>query len=183
MQALVAAQQAMTLNDSYWGSHVALGFVYLYQQQYEEALTEMERAVALNPNGAVLATLAEVLSRVGRADDALRAAEQALRLKFWVADYHLLPASVAYALVGRYEEALTSLRQFLTRYPDILEAHLTLVAVYSELGKEAEARAEVTEVLRLNPNFSLEVHKQRAPIKDPVVLERHLAALRRAGLK
>jgi len=38
-------------------------------------------------------------------------------------------------------------------------------------------------VLRLNPNFSLEVHRQRMAIKDPAVLERHLAALRKAGLK
>ena len=39
------------------------------------------------------------------------------------------------------------------------------------------------EVLRLNPKFSLEVHKERVPIKDPAMLERHLAALRKAGLK
>jgi hypothetical protein len=29
----------------------------------------------------------------------------------------------------------------------------------------------------------LEVHKERMPIKDPATLERHLAALRKAGLK
>ena len=69
------------------------------------------------------------------------------------------------------------------RYPDILGAHLTLAAVYSELGKESEARAEAAEVLRINPNFSLEVHKQRVPIKDLAMLERHIAALRKAGLK
>jgi hypothetical protein len=34
-----------------------------------------------------------------------------------------------------------------------------------------------------NPKFSLEVYKQRVPIKDPAVLERHIAALRKAGLK
>ncbi len=45
------------------------------------------------------------------------------------------------------------------------------------------ARAEAAEVLRLNPNFSLEVHRQRVPIKDPAVLEPHRAALRKAGLK
>ena len=84
---------------------------------------------------------------------------------------------------GRDAEALAPLKQFLTRYPDILGAHLTLAAVYSELGREAEAQAEAAEVLRLNPQFSLEVHKQRAPIKDPMVLERQLAALRKAGLK
>jgi tetratricopeptide (TPR) repeat protein len=90
---------------------------------------------------------------------------------------------MVYALAGRYTEALAALQQFLTRYPDILGAHLTLAAVYSELGKEAEARAEAVEVLRLNPNFSLEIHKQRVPIKDPAMLERQLAALRKAGLK
>ena len=42
---------------------------------------------------------------------------------------------------------------------------------------------EAAEVLRLNPKFSLEVHRQRMPIKDPAVLERHIAALRKAGLK
>jgi len=68
-------------------------------------------------------------------------------------------------------------------YIKLLGAHLTLAAVYSELGKEAEAHAEATEVLRINPKFSLEVHKQRMPIKDPAVLERHIAALRKAGLK
>jgi hypothetical protein len=51
------------------------------------------------------------------------------------------------------------------------------------LGKEAEAQAEVAEVLRLNPKFSLEVHKERAPIKDSALLEQHITALRRAGLK
>jgi adenylate cyclase len=75
------------------------------------------------------------------------------------------------------------LKQFLSRYPNILGAHLTLAAVYSELGRAAEARAEAAEVLRLNPQFSLEVHRQREPIKDPALLERQLAALRKAGLK
>src|SRR5713101_3368463 len=33
------------------------------------------------------------------------------------------------------------------------------------------------------PHFSLEVHRQRAPIKDPATLERMLTVLRKAGLK
>src|SRR5262249_44174382 len=37
------------------------------------------------------------------------------------------------------------------------------------------ALAEAVEVLRINPNFSLEIHKERVPIKDPATLERHLA--------
>jgi adenylate cyclase len=82
-----------------------------------------------------------------------------------------------------YEEAVASLQRYLSRYPNFLPAHLNLTVAYSELHQDAEAQAEAAEVLRLNPKFSLEVHKQRMPIKDPAVLERHIAALRKAGLK
>jgi adenylate cyclase len=74
------------------------------------------------------------------------------------------------------------LKQYLSHYPNFLGTHLCLAAAYSELGREAEAQAEAAEVLRINPKFSLEVHKERTPIKDPAVLERQLAALRKAGL-
>jgi hypothetical protein len=67
-------------------------------------------------------------------------------------------------------------------------SRLTTASASENVGRAlayqaAEARAEAVEVLRLNPNFSLEGHKQRMPIKDPAVLERHIAALRKAGLK
>jgi tetratricopeptide (TPR) repeat protein len=144
----------------------------------------MERAVALDPHEAQnYAWQAEVLSRMGRSEEALETAAQALRLQPLVVDRHLDSVGAAYYLAGRPEEAIAPLKQFLTRYPNILGAHLTLAAVYSELGKEAEAQAEAVEVLRINPSFSLEVHRQIVPIKDPAVLEHHLAALRKAGLK
>src|SRR5262249_24427632 len=151
-----------------------------------QALAEVERAVALAPTEAwTYAALAEVLADMGKPEDAVEAAAQALRLKTEgdAADQYLRGVGAAYAVAEHYEEAQAPLQRYLSRYPNILGAHLTLAAVYSELGKEAEARAEAAEVLRLNPNFSLEIHKQRMPIKDPLVLERHIAALRKAGLK
>src|SRR6266849_3609757 len=130
------------------------------------------------------AVLAETLSRSGRPEEAVGMVKQALRRKSSLADTYLSSSiGAAYDLAGRPEEAIAPLKQYLTRYPNILGPHLNLAAVYGELGQEAEARAEAAEVLRLNPKFSLEVHRQRAPIKDPAVLERHLAALRKAGLK
>jgi adenylate cyclase len=183
-RALEAAQRAVALNDSFWMPHLVLGAVYLWQQQYDQALVEVERAVALGPNVATgYAFLAETLSRVGRSEEALQMVEQALHRKAVVVDVHLANVGTAYSLSGRPEEAIAPLKQYLNHYPNILGAHLTLAAVYSELDREAEARTEVAEVLRLNPKFSLEVHRQRAPIKDPSVLERHIVALRKAGLK
>ncbi len=183
-RALEAAQRAVALNDSLPQAHTVLGYVYLVQKQYEPALTEMEWTIALDPNDAnSYASLVEALSRVGRSEEALRAAEQALRFKPLSADNHLSSVGIAYYLAGRPKEAIAPLKQFLARYPNHLGPHLTLAAVYSELGREAEARAEAAEVLRLNPKFLLEVHKERVPIKNPAMLERQIEALRKAGLK
>ncbi len=182
---MAAVQRALALNDSLHWNHIVLGYIYLYQQQYEQALAEMERAVALAPTEAgSYAALAEVLSCVGRTEDALEAAAQALRLKPVCCGRPLRQRR--HCLCGGRAlrgGALPPCSEYLSRYPNILPAHLMLAAVYSELGQAAEARAEAAEVLRLNPKFSLEVHKQRMPIKDPAVLERHIAALRKAGLK
>jgi tetratricopeptide (TPR) repeat protein len=183
--ALTAIQRGLALNDSYPGYHIVLGHIYLFQRHYEQALAEMERGVALAPTEAgTHAPLALVLSDMGRTEDALEAAAQALRLKSeGFADEYLAAVGVAYAVAGRYEEARAPLQRYLSRYPNILIIRLWLAAVYSELGQAAETRAEVAEVLRINPKFSLEIHRQRMPIKDPAVLERHIAALRKAGLK
>ena len=74
----------------------------------------------------------------------------------------MVSIGAAYYLVGKPEEAIAPLKQYLTRYPNILGAHLSLAVAYSELGREAEARAEAAEVLRINPKFSLEVHREDA---------------------
>ena len=184
-RALGATQRVIALNDSFSAGHGVLGAVYLWQKQYEPAMVEMEQAIALEPNnGTNYAGLAQVLSRVGRSEEAIGMVEQALRRKpRGAADQHLYPVGAVYYLAGQPEEAIAPLRQYLNRYPNILGPHLTLAAVYSELGRAAEARAEAAEVLRINPQFSLEVHRQREPIKDPALLERQLAALRKAGLK
>lgn len=184
-QALTISQKAIALNEFVPVGHSALGYVYAYQKQYEQAKAEIERAIALEPNFAWgYAVQADLLSFVGRPEEAIGLVEKAMRLDPPpYADDYALSLGLALYLAGRYEEAIVPLKRYLTRYPNRLPAHSILAATYSELGKDAEARVEAAEILRLNPNFSLEVHKQRAPIKDQAVVERQLAALRKAGLK
>ena len=90
--------------------------------------------------------------------------------------------SFAYRVAGRYQEALEPGKRFLALVSNSGIGHFNLAVIYSELGREVEAKAEVTEMLRLGP-ISLEWVKQTVPFKDPAVMERHLAALRKAGLK
>jgi TolB-like protein/DNA-binding winged helix-turn-helix (wHTH) protein/Tfp pilus assembly protein PilF len=183
-QALMISQKAIALNDFVPWSHAALGYVYLFQRQYEQATTELERVIALEPNFAWgYAVQADLLSHEGRPEEAIELVEKAMRLDPPpYADNYALSLGSAYYLAGRYEEAIAPLNRYLTRYPNRLHAHFILAAVYSELGREAEARSAAAEVQRINPHFSLEIHRQRSPLKDPAVLERQLTALRKAGM-
>jgi len=51
-QSLELAQKAIALDDSFPRCYVLLSTIYMFKKQYERAIAEAERAVALDPNGA-----------------------------------------------------------------------------------------------------------------------------------
>ena len=80
-RAFALVQQAVALDDSLPLAHSLLSMVYAQKQQYDQAIAEGERAIALDPNNAdSYAMQAEMLNFAGRPEDALRAMEQAMRL-------------------------------------------------------------------------------------------------------
>lgn len=184
-RALEAAQQINALSGaSPWG-HRSLAAVYLLQKDYERAITEIERAIALDPTHAPnYIHLADARSRAGELAAAQEALDHALRLGDAPnMEVYLATIGVVYYQVGRFEEAVTWLQRYRARYPHALGAHLHLAAAYAEIGRDEDAHAEAAELLQLNLRFSLEIYRQRVPLKDPAMLERHIAALRKAGLQ
>jgi TolB-like protein/Flp pilus assembly protein TadD len=183
-RAFELAQKAIALDASEPYVHMLLGAVYLRQKRFEEAIAEAKEAITLDPNNAdAYVRLAENLSVAGRPAEALGFVQQAMRLNLRHSVWYLFNLGLAYRLTGQYTEATAALEKARTRNPNFLATHMSLAFIYSELGREEEARAEVVEVLRINPNFSLETWTRSALYKDPADLERMLAALRKAGLK
>ncbi|MBI3304679.1 MAG: tetratricopeptide repeat protein [Deltaproteobacteria bacterium] len=183
-QALAQARKAISLDDSLPMAHRLLAYVYLWQKQHAQAITEAEHALALDPNDVDgYETLGEILSFAGRPQDTLGLVEKALRLNPRQPVSLLWLLGRAYLLTGRYEEAITVLKKTLIRNPNYYVAHFDLAIIYSELGREEEARAEAAEMLRVSPGYSLERDRQNWPFKDPAATERFAAALRKAGLK
>jgi len=165
--------------------HGLLSLVYVWKKQHEQAIAQAEQAVALDPNDAEgYLRLAEVLNFAGQPQKALGWAEKALRLRAQVpGGEYLAVVGWTYQLLEQYEKAIAPLKQAVGYAPQHPGFRAILAVSYSEVGREEEARAEATELLRLNPRYSVEVDRQRRPYKDPAVLDRHLAALRKAGLQ
>ncbi|MBI3798135.1 MAG: tetratricopeptide repeat protein, partial [Deltaproteobacteria bacterium] len=183
-QAFDLAQRALALDDALSVPHQVLSNVYLWKKQHEQALAEAEQAIALDTNNADgYVILGQVLSFVGRPEEAIGLVEKAMRLNPRYPVWYLLFLGVAHRGAGRWEEALTPLKKLLTLEPNYWPAHVNLAACYAELGREAEARTEGAEVLRINPHFSLEVFRKTLAHKDPADSERFIAPLSKAGLK
>ncbi len=183
-KAIELAQKAIALDDAYAQPHGLLSFLYSIKREYEKAIAEGERAVALDPNGAdVHAWYAMSLSFAGRWEEAIVLLQKAIRLNPFGPTWYFFNLGNALLLTERSEEAVSAYKKAIQRSPDNLLAHVLLAAAYSKMGREKEARAEAAEVLRINPNFSLDYFAKALPFKDQKVTNKLIDGLRKAGLK
>src|SRR5262249_22308856 len=142
-------------------------------------IVEAERAVALDANDAdACITLGEILSCMGRAQEAVGLVEKAMRLDPHYPASYLYALGQAYYLTGRYEEAISAFKRLLTRSPDHLHGHFFLAIAYSEIGRTEEAREELSAGGDIDPSYSLERMKDRIPYRDPTIMERWANILR-----
>ena len=85
-------------------------------------------------------------------------------------------------MMRMFEDAAVFLKRGVSRNPDALWPHVYLAACYGHLGDTVEGRAQLTEVERLNPDFSITTSERLLPYKrdaDQLLL---VAGLRAAGL-
>jgi adenylate cyclase len=138
----------------------------------------------MSPEYHELTLYAISLYLAGRAEEAIPFFQKAIRLSPFGPTQIYREFGAALRLTGRFEEAVWALKKAIQIAPDNINAHVTLAATYSMMGRESEARAEAAEVLRINPKFSMDHHaKNLANYKDQSQNDKFLNALRKAGLK
>jgi adenylate cyclase len=177
--------KALDLDDSIASAYQLLSRFALVERQYDQAIAYVQKAVAVSPSdAAAVGSFARILLHAGRPEEAVWWQKRAMRLSPFYPAVYLAILGRAYFVVGRHEEAITAFQSLLERQELGTAAHRGLAMVYSELGRDEDARAQAAELLKLRPTFSVERWaKTRYPYKDPSVLERMINALRQAGLK
>jgi adenylate cyclase len=177
------ATRAVALDDRNPYAHWVLGIVNLHLRRHDMAIREAERSIALAPNLAEgHESLGNALHYSGRSEEALACFDQAMALNPYYPDMFLHFQAQAMFQLGRYEDAVTSLKRRLVRNPGTDVSRVLLAASYGHLGRLAEAREEWQQVFRINPEYSLEHRRKVLPYKNPSDFEREVDGLRKAGL-
>ena len=177
-------QKALALNGSLAEARSSLGVLYTWSGRYDEGIAEAERGVELDPNsGQANYNLALVLRWAGKSKEAIPVLQKAIRLEPMAPDNYNRQLALNYFQTGDCKEAIAMCEKGIKREPDNLVGRVTIAAVYGACGREAEARKEATEVLRINPKFTVESFMGNTPYKNLSDRDRIAQGLRKAGLQ
>ncbi len=172
-------------------AHQVASAMLLHQQQYEDAIAEARRAIALDSNDAdSYIALAAALTLSGGADEALEWIERAMRLNPHYPGYYLYQLGLAQFNRGTFDEAAISLEKATAINPDDRWSQRLLIATYGSLDRNEDA-ARVLEAVEqrgsrgwLNAIDPLTVTSSAfwLPFKEPEDAERLAQGLRKAGV-
>ncbi len=182
--AIELAQKAIAIDPSLASAYRLLSECRSWKRQYAQAIDDIETAIALDPNDADnYAQLSEALTWMGKHEEAIAQMEKAMRLNPYYPTMYLFGLAMAQFLTQRHEEAIATLRKVLTRAPDLLWAHGLLAVVFAGADRIEEARAEISEVQRIDPDYSTRTLREMIPFKDRTFSEKVTEALRKMGSK
>jgi adenylate cyclase len=132
-QAEQLANKAVAIDNRDVRARILLGRIDIFYHRYEQALVEMDRAVALNPNDAhALAGRGNVLTWLGQTDAAIEALEQALRIDPELHPMDRFALGLAYYLTRRYDAAIEQEEHTLGETAGANFSRVLLAAAYAE---------------------------------------------------
>lgn len=182
----VAARKALTLDPALADAYSVLSIMRVVESDYAEATKLAQRAVDLEPNNAEAYTaLAIVNGYAGNREGALQAIRTSMRLNPRPSPHHLTYFGWSLFLNRQYTEAAAVLRP-IADTPDrgIGDAPREILAMaYAELGRVAEARAQIDALLESEPYLNIAYYRARySHHGDKADLRHRLEALRKAGM-
>jgi tetratricopeptide (TPR) repeat protein len=168
-------------------THFACGRALLAGKEYQHAIAELESAVELNPNLAVVyCGLGDSLAYDGRLTEAIPCFEKAAQLsphdpQRWACYAY---RALAHLLAGEFDSAVKWGTKA-TRVPNChYWAFAHRVSALGYLQRTAELATAVADLLRRKPGFSCAFARERLfYIRDAAHIERYVEGLRRAGLE
>ena len=164
--------------------YMQLGNLYQLKGNHGRAIELREKAVEIAPNDFQANWgLGGVLFKAGQAERAVEVLKHAERQSPRHPASFTWTLSKAELLAGQYEDAIETAKRASVRAPDRSPPRIHLAAAYSALGRMEEAESEATEVLRIDPKFTVSGWKrQQIDYRDRAAVDKIASLLVEAGL-
>ncbi len=184
-QASYFAQRAIECDPLEPMAHVVSGHIASFlRKDFDTAFRHFETALELNPNCA-LAWLWSAASRAYTGDGprAIHEIHKAMALSPYDPLMYAYSgiAGVAYLADGQYERAIEYALRSLRENKTYTSSYKVLVIASQLAGKEEQARCAADELLKLEPELTVEQFRKRHPSRGPRT-ELYCDALARAGI-
>jgi len=179
-----AARAAVSADDREPYAHTVLGWVYQWRNHaMDRALSELDRAVSLNPGSVHYRCLrAFSMTYAGLCEEALPVLQEGMRLNpHFPMAYHIFCGRALFHL-HRYAEAMPHLEQVRMAQPMHPNALALTAACYAANGRTDEAHEAAHEVQRANPRYTIGFARRILPYVLDEEREFYLDMLARAGL-
>jgi TolB-like protein/Flp pilus assembly protein TadD len=172
-------------------AHQVASAMLLHQQQYEDAIAEAQRAIALDPNDAdSYVSLAASLSLAGKAEEALDWVDRAMRRNPHYPAHYLYQHGLAHFVMGEFAQAAISLEKANALNPHDRWSHRLLIATYGSLNRIEDATRVVETIkqrdkrgwLNTMDPMTIRTSAYWLPFKEPADAERLSRGLRNAGI-
>jgi TolB-like protein/Tfp pilus assembly protein PilF len=153
-RALMLAQKAVELDPQLPDARVTLAHILRWLHRPAESQAEFARAYELNPN-LVDYRYGLALIHWGHLEEGLEHLERIMRLDPFHPPACQTFLGNAFYFIGRYSEAIESLRAAARRLPTFRPTFVWLAATAAQLGYDEEAREAAAVVLRRDPGFTI----------------------------
>ena len=182
-RSLEMAHKAVAINPDSPQAQWALGYVYMYRNQFDKAIEALERSISLSPSYADgYAMLALINNNLGHAEEAIRLINKGMKLNPYYSWDYLYNLGRAYYALRDYQKAAEYLQQALDRNAAPRLARLFLIASLVQLERIEDAEWEVMQVEVSNPEVTLSRLNAELVIADTELLNRLIDDLRLAGM-
>ena len=162
---------------------------YLWRRQHQEAIAEMEQALALDPNDPTsLYNMGNTLIFSGRPKEAVELFKKGMRLDPHNPSRYLTGLGRAHFSMGELGEAVGLYEKAIRLNPETIPwaGGWYLAAFYALLGRDLEARSMFETIKKekfdVPGTYNLRYFMNSAPYKDKAVAERLAEGLRKAGI-